>query len=283
VGRLTDSEQVHAVKHEFCYQCSAPYPGPRGITRVGNTAHERSCPHHLDNIRVGAYDQGMLDFGDGEDYAPRPTPATKKPKGKRTVRVNTPTNRLPRTIIRRPAIPSRRRVMNPWSPPQTNGGDIIPPDSDLEDDDTRESLARLISTARTRVSGPYQMKRRIPEERIPISDSDSDVEEIQNRGRGDSARVRGLKRLMDEGRLPRDPDSYEGEEERDGGESDSAEDRRIDEVLRAVSPSTLQLIADLGRIPDTPATGDAAPPSGNGERQSGSRLRVYEDDEHLYN
>jgi len=32
--------------HEFCWRCSAPYRGARGIMTVGNSAHKRWCKHH---------------------------------------------------------------------------------------------------------------------------------------------------------------------------------------------------------------------------------------------
>jgi len=35
---------------EFCYVCSALYNGAPGIWRVGNSAHERSCPYYRDNL-----------------------------------------------------------------------------------------------------------------------------------------------------------------------------------------------------------------------------------------
>lgn len=34
-----------ACDHEFCWRCSAPYHGRRGIHHVGNSAHNRGCPH----------------------------------------------------------------------------------------------------------------------------------------------------------------------------------------------------------------------------------------------
>jgi hypothetical protein len=33
-------------KHEFCWQCSAPYKGARGIYTVNNSMHERTCRYH---------------------------------------------------------------------------------------------------------------------------------------------------------------------------------------------------------------------------------------------
>lgn len=32
--------------HEFCWTCSAPYEGVKGIRRVGNSAHARDCRHY---------------------------------------------------------------------------------------------------------------------------------------------------------------------------------------------------------------------------------------------
>jgi hypothetical protein len=33
-------------KHEFCWQCFAPYKGPTGIWRAGNSAHQNTCPYY---------------------------------------------------------------------------------------------------------------------------------------------------------------------------------------------------------------------------------------------
>jgi hypothetical protein len=32
---------------EFCWRCSAPYNGDRGIRAVGNSAHQESCLYHM--------------------------------------------------------------------------------------------------------------------------------------------------------------------------------------------------------------------------------------------
>lgn len=37
-------------KHEFCWQCFAPYKGPTGTLRVGNSAHKDDCPHHSNRL-----------------------------------------------------------------------------------------------------------------------------------------------------------------------------------------------------------------------------------------
>jgi hypothetical protein len=88
--------------------------------------------------------------------------------------------------------------MNPWSPPQTNGSDIIPPVSDLQDD----SLAPPVSTARPRVPVPVQ-KRRIPEEAIVVDPDSENDEADQNRRQGSSARQREIEQSTDQEVQPR--------------------------------------------------------------------------------
>lgn len=36
--------------HQFCWSCSAPYSGPRGIRTIGNSAHKPSYRYHSDRL-----------------------------------------------------------------------------------------------------------------------------------------------------------------------------------------------------------------------------------------
>jgi hypothetical protein len=35
---------------EFCYVCRAPYTGPQGIRRIGNSAHAEGCRYHSSKL-----------------------------------------------------------------------------------------------------------------------------------------------------------------------------------------------------------------------------------------
>ncbi len=47
VNSLTDSQRVGNYCHfEFCWVCLVPYETEGGVRVVGNSAHDRSCPHY---------------------------------------------------------------------------------------------------------------------------------------------------------------------------------------------------------------------------------------------
>jgi hypothetical protein len=44
------TESIGRCGHQFCWLCSAPYSGPRGIRTIGNSAHEPNCRYHSDRL-----------------------------------------------------------------------------------------------------------------------------------------------------------------------------------------------------------------------------------------
>ncbi|TVY62711.1 E3 ubiquitin-protein ligase dbl4 [Lachnellula suecica] len=49
-----DHMTCHKCKFQFCWMCFAPYLGPTGIDRAGNSAHAPNCKYHSANLPAGA-------------------------------------------------------------------------------------------------------------------------------------------------------------------------------------------------------------------------------------
>jgi hypothetical protein len=51
-------------RHEFCYECFAPYKGANGVWRLGNSAHQDTCRYAPNSLPTY---EGADDMSDSDD------------------------------------------------------------------------------------------------------------------------------------------------------------------------------------------------------------------------